>query len=126
MDSPHHGCDRSSLLRDAIGVSFCLWGGLSMFYRLLLNTIFSFLPINHILFIFFNRLFAFLVAPSIRIRHCLCLTGYSFYSWIIALLVSHSLSVYYPYLHLPPKIGLVLFSVPCAIAQVKFIISSLS
>lgn len=95
MDSAHHGCARSSLLRDAIGVSLCLWGGLSLFYRL----------------------FAFLVAPSIRIRHCLCLTGYSFYSWIVALLVSYGLRVYYPYLHFPPKIGLVLFSVPCAIAQ---------
>jgi hypothetical protein len=65
------------------------------------------------------RLFAFLVAPSIRIRHCLCLSGYSFFSWNAALLVSYALRVYFPYLQLPPKVGLVLFSVPCALAQVQ-------
>lgn len=119
MDSAHHGCARSSLLRDAIGVSLCLWGGLSLFYRLL-STLLPILNMKQFDFYLICRLFAFLVAPSIRIRHCLCLTGYSFYSWIVALLVSYGLRVYYPYLHFPPKIGLVLFSVPCAIAQVSY------
>lgn len=94
MDSSHHGCSRSYLLGDAVVVSLCLWMGLSIIYRLV----------------------AFLVAPTITLKHSLCLTGYSMFAWNVALLVSHALDVY-DFLGIPPKYSLILFGIPTAIAQ---------
>jgi hypothetical protein len=66
-----------------------------------------------------SSLVAFLVAPGISLKHSLCLTGYSMFAWNVALLGSHVLDVYSSLLHIPPKYSLVLFGIPCAIAQVS-------
>lgn len=67
----------------------------------------------------YRRLFSFLVAPSITLKHSLCLTGYSMIAWNVALLVSHILDVYDVTLHVPPKVSLIVFGIPTAVAQVR-------
>ena len=63
------GCSRASILGNVVVTSLCLWLGLALLYRLV----------------------ALLLAPAIDIRHTLCSTGYSFYSWMLAFVVSHVL-----------------------------------
>ena len=89
-----HGCNRTALLGNAVVVSLCLWFGLSAFYRFL----------------------AFLIAPAIEFKHCMCMTGYSFFSWSLALLLSYPLEVYEDLIGIPTSLPLVIFGLPSAIA----------
>lgn len=82
MGASASGCDRSDLLGNSVVVSLCLWGGLSFIYRLL----------------------SYVIAPTIELKHCLCMTGYSLFSWIMALLVSYPLEVYEDIFGLPGEI----------------------
>eukprot|EP01035_Chromulina_nebulosa_P027670 gene27670-36420_t len=59
MEISKVGCNPTSQLGNAVVVSLCLWIGLSIMYRLL----------------------AFVIAPPIGMKHCLSMTGYSFFSW---------------------------------------------
>ena len=89
-----HGCNRTALLGNAVVVSLFLWFGLSAFYRFL----------------------AFLIAPAIEFKHCMCMTGYSFFSWSLALLLSYPLEVYEENIGIPTSLPLVIFGLPSAIA----------
>jgi len=66
------GCSRAKILGHAVVTSLCLWVGLSTLYRGV----------------------AMLLAPTIKFKHTVCMTGYSFYPWMIALLCSHVLEVF--------------------------------
>eukprot|EP01035_Chromulina_nebulosa_P018197 gene18197-23859_t len=94
MDTSRHGCSQNSVLGNAVIVSICLWGGLSSLYRLL----------------------SFVIAPTIGIKHCLSMTGYSFFGWTLALLCSYPLERYNQQIGLPIALPIVLFGVPSAIA----------
>ena len=63
------------------------------------------------------RLLSFLIAPDIAFRHCLCITGYSFFSWSIALILSHLCDLYKTWV--PAYIPLAAFGLPSAIAIVR-------
>ena len=89
-----NGCNRTALLGNAVVVSLCLWFGLSAFYRFL----------------------AFLIAPAIEFKHCMCMTGYSFFSWSLALLLSYPLEVYEEIIGIPTSLPLVIFGLPSAVA----------
>lgn len=95
MDSTHFGCTRSALLGDAVMVAVSLWLGLAAMHRLL----------------------SFLVAPGLNAKHCVCLVGYSLFSWCIALLLSSALDAQRSLLHVPPQAPLILFGIPSALAQ---------
>jgi hypothetical protein len=88
-------CSQPSLLGNSVVVSLCLWMGLSCLYRLL----------------------AFMIAPGIEFKHCLCMTGYSFFGWSIALLLSYPLEMYEDLIGLPVTLPLVVFGLPSSIAQ---------
>lgn len=94
LEASKQGCDRSDLLGNASVVSLCLWVGLSGLYRLL----------------------AFFVAPTIELKQCLCITGYSFFSWSMAMIASYPLEVYEEFFGLPIAMPLVLFGLPSAIS----------
>ena len=72
MGVTRHGCNQSALLGNAVVVSLCLWLGLSSLYRIL----------------------TFMIAPTISMRHCLSITGYSFFAWNLSLLLSYPLENY--------------------------------
>ena len=95
MGVTRHGCNQSALLGNAVVVSLFLWMGLSFLYRIL----------------------AFVIAPTISMKHCLSITGYSFFAWNIALLLSYPLESYQEYTGLPVFLPLVLFGLPSSIAQ---------
>ena len=59
----------------------CLWWGLSALYRLL----------------------AFVIAPTINMRHCLSVTGYSFFAWDLALLLLYPMEIYQVPRYRPPE-----------------------
>lgn len=95
MGVTRHGCNQSALLGNAVVVSLCLWMGLSTLYRIL----------------------ASIIAPTIEIKHCLSITGYSFFAWNLALLMSYPLETYQEIIGLPVFIPLALFGLPSAVAQ---------
>jgi hypothetical protein len=95
MGVTRHGCNQSSLLGNAVVVSLCLWIGLSSLYRLL----------------------AFVIAPTLDMRHCLSITGYSFFAWNLSLLLSIPLESNQGLTGLPVFLPLFLFGLPSAIAQ---------
>jgi hypothetical protein len=95
MGVTRHGCNQSSLLGNAVVVSLCLWIGLSSLYRLL----------------------AFVIAPTLDMRHCLSITGYSFFAWNLSLLLSIPLESYQGLTGLPVFLPLFLFGLPSSIAQ---------
>ena len=95
MGVTRHGCNQTSLLGNAVIVSLCLWCGLSALYRLL----------------------AFVIAPTINMRHCLSVTGYSFFAWDLALLLLYPMEIYQEYTSLPAMLPLVLFGLPSSLAQ---------
>ena len=95
MDISQYGCNQTSMLGNATVVTLSLWIGLSILYRLL----------------------SFVIAPGIYFKHCLCITGYSFYAWSLALLCSYPVEKYKSTLGLPVALPLVLFGIPAALAQ---------
>jgi hypothetical protein len=48
-----------------------------------------------------RRLLSFVIAPAIELKHCLCMTGYSFFSWSAAMLLSYPLEIYEDLIGLP-------------------------
>lgn len=97
MDTSKHGCSQSAVLGNSTIVSICLWLCISLFYRLL----------------------AFVIAQSISMKHCLCLVGYSFFAWNVALICSYPLEKYQEFIGIPIALPIVLFGIPSAIAQVR-------
>lgn len=95
MDVTREGCNQTSMLGNAAVVTLCLWLGLSVLYRLL----------------------SFVLAPGIYMRHCLCLSGYSFFAWSAALLCSYPVERHKHILGVPVALPLVLFGMPAALAQ---------
>lgn len=110
-----HGCSPIALLGNAVAISLCLWLGLSFLYRYLH---FGISDCHASL----NRVLAFVVSPTIGMRQCLCMVGYSFFSWIIALLCSYPLELYHP--STPPTWPLVTFGLPSAITLGTLFLSS--
>ena len=96
MEISRHGCNPTSQLGNALVVSLFIWVGLSALYRLL----------------------ALLVAPTIEFKHCLCVTGYGFFAWNVALLCSYPLENYKDTIDIPLVVPLMLFGIPSALAQV--------
>ena len=94
LEATEQGCERSELLGNAVVVSSCLWLGLSTLYRIL----------------------SFIIAPTISLKHTLCMTGYSFYSWSIAMLTSYPLEIYEESWKIPIALPLVIFGMPSALA----------
>ena len=94
MDAIHHGCSQSAVLGNAVAMSLYMWVLLSMFYWLLSLMIAS---------------------TKIKFKHCLSLTGYSFYAWNLALLISKPLEMYVTVV--PTTLPIVLFGLPSAVAQ---------
>ena len=94
LEASEQGCDRSDLLGNAVVVSLCLWLGLSSLYRLL----------------------SFMIAPTIELKHTLCMTGYSFLSWSLAMLLSYPLELYEENWGIPVATPLVLLGMPSAVA----------
>jgi len=99
IDVTLHGCSQTSMLGNATVVSLSLWCGLSVLYRLL----------------------ALIIAPGLRLKHCLCVAGYSFFPWSLALLCSYPLEKHKVLLSgwVPGGVALplVLFGIPAALAQ---------
>jgi hypothetical protein len=95
IDVTKHGCSQSSMLGNAVVVSLSLWVGLSVLYRLL----------------------ALVIAPSIHFKHCLSVSGYSFFAWSLALLCSYPVEKHKSVLAIPLALPLVLFGLPAALAQ---------
>ena len=97
MEISRHGCNPTTQLGNALVVSLFIWFGLSALYRLL----------------------ALLVAPSIEFKHCLCVTGYGFFAWNIALLCIYPLENFSDMLGIPTMLPLVIFGIPSSLAQVS-------
>ena len=97
MEISRHGCNPTSQLGNALVVSLFIWMGLSAIYRLL----------------------ALLVAPGIEFKHCLCVTGYGFFAWNVALLCIFPLENLYDTLQVPTMLPLVIFGLPSSLAQVR-------
>ena len=95
MGVTRHGCNQSALLGNAVVVSLCLWIGLSSF----------------------DRILAFVIAPTISMKHCLSITGYSFFAWNLALFLSYPLENYQEYIGLPVFLPLVIFGLPSSLAK---------
>jgi hypothetical protein len=93
MEVKDGGCSRASILGSTVVTSFCLWLGLASLYSLV----------------------AILLAPAISFKQTLCMTGYSFYPWMVAILTSYTLeqleSNYW--MHVTP---LILFGLPSSVA----------
>jgi hypothetical protein len=96
MEISRHGCNPTSQLGNALVVSLFIWVGLSGLYRLL----------------------ALVVAPSIELKHCLCVTGYGFFAWNVALLCIYPLENFSEWLNIPTMLPLVIFGIPSSLAQV--------
>mmetsp|Transcript_8914 Transcript_8914/g.14815 ORF Transcript_8914/g.14815 Transcript_8914/m.14815 type:complete len:736 (+) Transcript_8914:105-2312(+) len=95
MEISRHGCNPTSQLGNALVVSLFIWVGLSSVYRLL----------------------ALITAPTIELKHCLSVTGYSFFSWNLALLSLFPLENYKETLRIPTMFPLVIFGIPSSLAQ---------
>ncbi|KAJ1430071.1 hypothetical protein B484DRAFT_54184 [Ochromonadaceae sp. CCMP2298] len=95
MEISRHGCNPMSQLANALIVSLFIWVGLSSIYRLL----------------------SMLIAPPIELRHCLSMTGYSFFSWNLALLCAFPLENYKEVLRIPTMLPLVILGIPSSLAQ---------
>lgn len=98
MEIARHGCNPTTQLGNALVVSLFIWLGLSGLYRLL----------------------ALLVAPSIELKHCLCVTGYGFFAWNVALLCIYPLENFSDSLGIPTMLPLVIFGIPSSLAQVQY------
>jgi hypothetical protein len=96
MEISRHGCNPTTQLGNALVVSLFIWLGLSTIYRLL----------------------SLLVAPSIEFKHCLCVTGYGFFAWNVALLCIYPLENFSGALGIPTMLPLVIFGIPSSLAQV--------
>ena len=97
METSRHGCNPTIQLGNAVVMSLFIWFGLSCLYRVL----------------------AVLIAPSIQFKHCVSMTGYSFFAWNLAILGSFPLENYHDLLKVPSVVPLVLFGVPSSLAQVR-------
>jgi hypothetical protein len=96
IDVTRHGCNQTLMLGNATMATLSLWAGLSVLYRML----------------------ALVIAPGLRFKHCLSITGYSFYAWSLALLCSYPLERHKAIVgFVPVATPLVLFGVPAALAQ---------
>lgn len=62
------------------------------------------------------RVLAALIAPTIHLKQCLSITGYSFFAWNAALLLMYPLERYKELHQLPSFLPLVLFGVPSSLA----------
>mmetsp|Transcript_27612 Transcript_27612/g.39197 ORF Transcript_27612/g.39197 Transcript_27612/m.39197 type:complete len:718 (+) Transcript_27612:13-2166(+) len=94
MEISKVGCNPTSQLGNAVVVSLCLWIGLSAIYRVL----------------------AYVIAPPINMKHCLSMTGYSFFSWNLALLCSYPLELYKDSTSIPLSLPLMVFCIPSSLA----------
>jgi hypothetical protein len=94
MEISQNGCNPTSQLGNAVVVALFIWVGLSGLYRLL----------------------ALLVAPSIEFKHCLCMTGYGFFAWNLALLCSFPIENFKD-LNIPIMLPIVVFGIPSSLAQ---------
>jgi len=90
-----HGCNQSSLLGNAVVMSIFIWLALALFYRVL----------------------AYLIAPALQYRHCLCLIGYSYYAWSFSLLLSYPLEALLSLFGARTSLILILVGLPAALAQ---------
>jgi hypothetical protein len=97
MEISKVGCNPTSQLGNAVVVSLCLWLGLSTLYRIL----------------------AYVIAPPIGLKHCLSMTGYSFFSWNLALLCMYPLELYKDDIKIPISLPLVIFCIPSSLALVS-------
>ncbi len=88
-----HGCNQFSLLGNTTVMTLFTWLGLSTLYRLL----------------------GFAMLPQLKFKHCLCITGYSFYYWNLAILVYYPLDSWTN--SFSSSIPLVIFGLPTAFAQ---------
>lgn len=88
-----NGCGRPSLLGNSVVISLYLWMGLSFLYRLL----------------------AFIIAPDLDLRHCLCVTGYSYFWWSVALALSHLCDMH-DEVGVPASFPLALIGIPSSVA----------
>lgn len=95
MEGARNDCDPTSQLGNIIIVCLFVWIGLSLLYRFL----------------------AIFVAPSIQFKHCLCVTGYSFFFWSLAILSTLPLEHYRDSISLPILTPLIIIGLPCSIAQ---------
>lgn len=57
------------------------------------------------------------MSPWIEFKHCLCIVGYSFFSWSAALLLSYPLEHYQDVFKVPSTLPLIMLGGPAAIAQ---------
>ncbi len=64
-------------------------------------------------------LLSLLIAPTIGLKHCLSMTGYSFFSWNLALLCSFPLELYGDSLRIPMMLPLVVLGIPSSLALVS-------
>lgn len=87
------GCKRTEMLHSSVITSLCLWIGLSTLYQVV----------------------GWLLAPPIRFTHCLCMVGYSFYSWMLAMSCSYFLEVVLG-LDRPHSVPLIIFGIPSSVS----------
>ena len=66
-----------------------------------------------------TSLLAFVIAPPIGMKHCLSMTGYSFFSWNLALLCSYPLELYKEDISIPLSLPLMVFCIPSSLALVR-------
>lgn len=59
------------------------------------------------------------IAPTIGLKHCLSMTGYSFFAWNLALLCSFPLELYGDVLRIPMMLPLVVLGIPSSLALVS-------
>jgi hypothetical protein len=88
-----HGCNQFSLLGNTSVMSIFTWLGLSTLYRLL----------------------GFAILPQLKFKNCLCITGYSFYYWNLAILLYYPLDSWTN--SFSSTIPLVIFGLPTAFSQ---------
>jgi hypothetical protein len=103
-ETSRHGCTPTSQLYNAMIVTWFLWLILSAGYRIL----------------------AMILAPNILYKHCLCVVGYSFVAWNLALLLSlameqsiHNASNLDNSVVAFSFLPLVILGLPASIAQVR-------
>ena len=124
MEISKVGCNPTSQLGNAVVVSLCLWIGLSAIYRQLLTFKISFTLLATALLkrtscVNVYRVLAYVIAPPINMKHCLSMTGYSFFSWNLALLCSYPLELYKDSVSIPLSLPLMVFCIPSSLALVQ-------
>ena len=101
LQTGHIGCSHFLLLCNAFIVSLSLWFTLSLLYRII----------------------AYVLAPTIDFKQCLCFSGYSLFPWSIALLFTFifeilELKSMTPMSwRIPTSLPLIVIGLPAAIAQ---------